>query len=157
MRITNRTRRAAPAPDAEYYQRIIEAVVRDGGWRALRPLPIDGLVLVDSRSVEFAAHEVRLRGRRVVHCSGPCQGHVTCWHRVAVGLAAWSEQHPGWDLNAVCDPEGRPQAALIRALIREYLEPERTRSTKWTLRLDHADQSEVCSDERFALPVGGGI
>lgn len=154
MRITSRTRRAPPDPHADWYARVITAVITDGSYKSLLPLPIDGVVLVPSRSVEDADHEILLRGRRVVRCTGPCQGHATCWHRVSAAVAAWAEEHPGWDISLVCDSQGRPHTALIRQLIREYLEPEPRRGTPWTARLD-ATQPETRSEERFTLPLGG--
>ncbi len=129
MKITPRTRRAsavADLPHAALQARLIRAVLADGSWRQLLPLPLDGLVLVPSRSTAYANHEVSLAGRHIQRCSGPCGAHPTCFHRVAAALASWQTEHPGWDLTAICDPAtGAPATAALTALIREYLTPQR--------------------------------
>lgn len=139
-----------PRDTDEYAAKIIRAVVDEGGWRELLPLPIDGLVLVPSRSEEYADHEVQLVGRSAVRCSGPCGAHPTCFHRVKAALASWQAEHEGWDLSAVCDSHGRPVPAQIHRLIDAYLRPPKRHFVKWWLSSSNQPEEAYAGAE----PVG---
>ena len=81
---------------------------------------IDGLALVDSRTVQDASHEVRVIGGRAVSCT--CLAHRTrgvCPHRAYVALRLWQDQM-GADLWDV------PARALVTTLVNGYLEAPRT-------------------------------
>ena len=115
--MTRRPKVAAPAPHAELTEKYLRAVVADHAWQGLLPLPIDGVVLVPSRSIEWGDHECRIAGRHVLSCSGKCGMHPDCFHRAACRVACWQEEHPNWLL-----PNELP-LPLLTTLIREYGPP----------------------------------
>lgn len=106
----------------------IAEVLADGVHRRLLPLPIDGLVLVESRSIEYGHHEVRLHGRVAVHCTGPCGAHPACFHRAAVGIASYLEEMAAvmGTTPAHIHVERMP-VAEVRRVIANYLTPAPTR------------------------------
>lgn len=148
------SRPPAPKPsEDERAAKIIRDVVAEGTWASLLPLPIDGLVLAESRSVEYASHEVRVRGRVAVSCSGPCGMHPICWHRVQVALACWQAEHKGWDIEAVKNDRGEPQASLIHRLIDAYLTKPKRPHTKWWLGDPGTNEVRYAGPEPSAASV----
>jgi hypothetical protein len=88
---------------------------------------IDGTALVDSASVEDAAHEVTVREGRAVRCS--CwrfKRGRPCAHRAYVAIRLW-EDAMGADLSQV-EP-----LALRPTLISAYLTPKKQPITRWWL------------------------
>lgn len=150
---SRRAKPPAPRPsDDERAAKVIRDVIDEGTWAELLPLPIDGLVLAASRSVEYASHEVRIQGRVAVSCSGPCGMHPLCWHRVQVALALWQDEHPEWDIRAVCDPDtGRPRAPLIHRLIDAYLTKPKRTHVKWWLGDPGTNETKYAGPQRVAV------
>lgn len=122
--VTGRTWRWLPWPNEDptsaYFQEWLKVVGQACAERAdleIGPLAIDGLVLVRSRSVEHAHHEVRTSGRVAVSCScWPSRRGRPCSHRAAVAIRLWEDEMEV-DLSAV------PALALTNTLISAYLEP----------------------------------
>jgi len=91
---------------------------------------LDGVALVDSRSIEFGAHEVRVDGRVALSCTCPA-GHAKqpCVHRAGVALWLWEEEYR--DAGLQCDLDEAPARAIALALYQRYLTlpaPARVRS-----------------------------
>ena len=84
--------------------------------RQVGPEGIDGVMLVPSRSVVDAHHEVRLEGGAAVTCTcWPARRGKPCIHRAAAAVRRWS-QETALDFGAV------PLRAVLPLLVERYLE-----------------------------------
>lgn len=99
-------------------------------------IAIDGLALVDSATVQDAAHEVTVIDGRAVRCScWPSRRGQPCAHRAYVAIRLW-EQEMGADLASV------GARALLPTLLNRYLDAPRARRS-WAMALDHSTQPET--------------
>lgn len=114
-----------PSADQEWLEAIREAQ-RTRADLAVT-VGIDGMALVDSASVEDAAHEVRVQDGRAVRCS--CwrfKRGRPCAHRAYVAIRLWEAQ-----MNADLSQVGA--IALRATLLNAYLDAPKQPHPRWWL------------------------
>lgn len=134
-----KVRRALPPPpresDAARWLAAIQEAQRTRADLAVS-IAVDGVALVDSASIQDAAHEVTVIDGRAVRCScWPSRRGRPCAHRAFVAVRLW-EMEMGADLSQV------GALALLSTLLNRYLDPPRARRS-WAMALDHTNDPET--------------
>lgn len=119
---------APPPADLDRWQRLLGQVLDGHLHEHVPDVAVDGIALVESRSIEFASHEVRVTENAAERCS--CLDNRTrrsCAHRMAVAVKLWQQWISGLEYPpGDCDPyalAAEYRVAFCRALVERFLEP----------------------------------
>lgn len=121
---------APPPANLDRWDTLLTVVLETRIHERIPAVAVDGIALVESRTIEYASHEVRIQENAAVSCS--CLNDRTqksCAHRMAVAVRLWQAvmvglgAHPG-------DADPYPLAAdyrrpFLMTLVERFLEPSR--------------------------------
>lgn len=110
----------AETPDLARWMRAIDEARRRRLHRVDNLVALDGMALVDSRSIDYGNHEVRVAGRVALSCTCPAgRAKKPCFHRAGVALWLWEQEYR--DAGMGCDLDEPHARALALTLVRRYL------------------------------------
>lgn len=110
----------AETPDLARWMRAIDEARRLRLHRLEALVALDGVALVESRSIQYGAHEIRVSGRVALSCTCPAgRAKWPCVHRAGVALWLWEQEYR--DAGLACDLDEPHARALALTLVRRYL------------------------------------
>ncbi|MGH2356302.1 MAG: hypothetical protein ACRDJN_32250 [Chloroflexota bacterium] len=126
-----RRAKVAQLPQYDKWLKAIEEAQTSRPDLRIGPVGLDGVVLVESRSIEHAHHEVRVQDGVAMACTcWPSRKGLPCSHRCAVAIRLWE-----WEMEV--DLSTVTARALALTLITRYLDPKPAR--RGAFRLDEGD------------------